>query len=105
MSSSNEAAPRTDPLVISARREALIVVVVWFLAMIYSVSTCYWLGYNRSISELKLVFGMPEWVFWGILVPWSVCTVFSWIFGRLFIQDGHLGEDLEGSDDELGLGG
>jgi hypothetical protein len=102
---SNEAAPRTDPLVISAGREALVVVVVWLLALIYSVSTCYRLGYNRPVSELKLVLGMPEWVFWGILVPWTACTVFSWIFGRLFIQDEHLGEDLEESDDELGLGG
>ncbi len=96
---------RTDPVVRTARREALIVFGIWITALIYSVTTCYRLGYNRPIGELKLVYGFPEWVFWGIVVPWVTCTVIAWVFGVLFIRDGELGEELEESEDELGLGG
>ena len=96
---------QTDPVVRSGRREALIVVGIWLTALSCSVTTCYLLGYNRAVSELKLVFGFPEWVFWGVLVPWVTCSVISWVFGALFIRDGHLGQDLEETEDELGLGG
>ena len=94
-----------DPVVRTARREALVVVGIWLTALIYSLTTCYRLGYNRPISELKLVFGFPEWVFWGIVVPWVACSVVAWIFAVVFIHDGDLGEELEESEDELGLGG
>ncbi len=96
---------KIDPVVRTARREALIVVGMWLVAMVYSIGTCYRLGYNRPVSDLKLVYGFPEWVFWGILVPWVTCTVLSWVFGVLFIRDGHLGEELDDDGDELGLGG
>lgn len=96
---------QTDPLVRSARREALIVIGLWLAALIYSLTTCYWLGYNRPVSELKLIFGFPEWVFWGVVVPWVTCAVISWVFGMLFVHDGHLGEELPEDSDELGLGG
>jgi uncharacterized protein DUF997 len=96
---------QTDPVVRSGRREALMVVGIWLTALTYSVITCYTLGYNRPVSELKLVFGFPEWVFWGVLVPWVTCSVVSWVFGAMFVRDGHLGQDLEETEDELGLGG
>ena len=96
---------QTDPVVRSGRREALIVVGIWSVALTYSVITCYVLGYNRPVNELKLVVGFPEWVFWGVLVPWVTCSVISWVFGAMFMRDGHLGQDLEETEDELGLGG
>ena len=105
MTSENDPHPRTDPLVHSARREALLVVSVWLMALVYSITTCYRLGYDRPIEELQLVLGFPEWVFWGIVVPWVICTVFAWYFGASFIRDEHLGEDLDETEDELGLGG
>ena len=95
----------TDPVVRSGRREALVVVGIWLTALVYSLTTCYRLGFNRPVSDLKLVYGFPEWVFWGIVVPWITCVLLSWIFGLMFIRDHHLGEDLEDNDDELGLGG
>jgi hypothetical protein len=97
-----------DPVVRTARREALIVFGIWLTALVYSVSTCYVLGYNRPVSEWtdpKLVLGFPEWVFWGIVVPWVSCSVISWVFAVVFVRDGELGEELEEAEDELGLGG
>ena len=93
-----------DPLVRSSLREALMVSGIWFGAMVWSVSVCAWMGYGRSVEDLKLVLGFPDWIFWGIVVPWLSCTVISWIFGAWFVNDGELGKDVEAADD-LGLGG
>jgi hypothetical protein len=95
----------TDPVVHTGRREALMVAGIWLTAATYSVTTCYQLGYNRPISDLKLVLGFPEWTFWGVVVPWVACVVISWIFGVRFVHDSHLGEELPEETDELGLGG
>lgn len=95
----------TDPVVRSGRREALIVTGFWLTALICSLTTSYRLGYNRPVSELKLIWGFPEWAFWGVLVPWVVCAVAAWVFGVLFIHDAELGEELPEETDELGLGG
>ena len=93
-----------DPLVHSSFREALLVGGIWFVAMIWSISVCYFTGYDRQAGDLKLVLGFPDWVFWGIVVPWITCTVVSCVFGAVYVSDGNLGADLEDTDD-LGLGG
>jgi hypothetical protein len=94
----------TDPLVHSAFREALLVTGIWLTAAVWSISVCYSMGYHRSVKDLRLVLGFPDWVFWGIVVPWIACTVLSIVFGIVFVRDGDLGRDLEDTDD-LGLGG
>ena len=96
-------ARRIDPLVHSSFREALLVSGIWLAAMVWSISVCHLMGYNRSAGELKLVLGFPDWVFWGIVVPWITCTVVSCVFGAFYVRDGDLGTDLENTD-ELGLG-
>lgn len=94
----------TDPVVRTARREALLVVGIWLVAIIYSISTCYWLGYNRPAAEAKLVWGFPDWIFWGVVAPWVICSGIAWAFGARFVHDSHLGEELPEETDELGLG-
>ena len=94
-----------DPVLRSARREAIVVFLTWLAAMIYTVTYCYLNGYNRKVESLKFVFGIPDWVFWGILAPWTVCAVFSFFFGHTFMRDEDLGEELPEQEDELGLGG
>ncbi len=93
-----------DPLVHSSLREAMIVSSIWFSAMVWSITVCWTMGYGRTKDGLKLVFGFPDWIFWGIVVPWLTCTAVSWIFGAWFVRDGELGRDVEDAD-ELGLGG
>jgi hypothetical protein len=95
---------RLDPLVRSAFREALVVSLIWLCAMVWSVGVSWWLGYGRTAQDLRLVLGFPEWVFWGIVVPWVTCAVISWLFAVWFVRDGELGEDVADADD-LGLGG
>ena len=93
-----------DPVVSSSFREALLVISFWLIAMIWTITVCYRMGYNRPVAELKFVYGFPDWVFWGIVVPWCSCTLVSCLFSAFLFRDGHLGEDVENADD-LGLGG
>ncbi|HQZ63816.1 MAG TPA: DUF997 family protein [Planctomycetaceae bacterium] len=93
-----------DPVVNSSLREAFVVIGVWMAAMGWSITVCYRMGYNRPVEDLKLVYGFPDWFFWGIVVPWCACTVISCLFSALLFRDGPLGEDVEDADD-LGLGG
>lgn len=92
--------PNEDPLLASARREAVIAMAVWFVAMVYSVTVCYWFGYGRELADLTYVLGFPDWVFWGIVVPWSACVVFSTWFAMFYMRDEELGPE-QPSDDEL----
>ncbi len=93
-----------DPVVSSSFREAIVVIGIWLTAMTWTISVCYSMGYNRPVKDLKFVFGFPDWVFWGIVIPWCTCTVVSCLFSALLFRDDALGEDVENTDD-LGLGG
>ena len=97
--------PTDDPVLRSARREAIVVLFTWLAAMGYTVTYCYLHGYDRPVESLTFVLGFPDWVFWGIVIPWAVCVVFSIYFGAAFMRDEDLGEELPEQEDELGLGG
>ncbi len=84
-----------DPLLKSARREAVICGVVWLLATAYSVIYCWFFGYERSLESLRYVFGFPDWIFWGVIMPWGVCTLFSAWFCMYFMTDEDLGAEPE----------
>ena len=82
---------REDPLVRSARREAAVTIAIFCAALVYTVGYCTRHGYSRSPESLTFVFGFPDWVFWGILVPWGVCTLLACWLGFVFMRD----EELE----------
>ena len=87
--------PTEDPLLRNARREALVVLVAFVVAMSYTVTYCALYGYERSIDELSFVWGFPDWVFWGIVVPWAVSLAFSVWFAFCYMSDEHLGDDVD----------
>lgn len=97
--------PTDDPVLRSAKRESLVVLVTWLSAMAWTVTYSYLHGYGRAPESLTFVLGFPDWVFWGIVAPWVVCVVFSSYFGHTFVRDEDLGEELPEQEDELGLGG
>ena len=92
--------PLEDPVLTSARREALLVFAIWLAACIYSVGVCYRFGYYRDAATLTYVLGFPDWVFWGIVVPWSVCTLLCFVLSYFVITDEDLGE--EQAEEHLG---
>lgn len=87
--------PPEDPLVRSSRREAVIVTLMFLAAMAYTLSYCGIYGYGPNAKITPLVFGFPHWIFYGVLVPWVVCTVVSIIYAVVFITDDPLGEAAE----------
>jgi uncharacterized membrane protein YhdT len=82
-----------DPVLVSARREALLVFAIWLAACAYSVGVCYQFGYSRDAATLTYVLGFPDWVFWGVVVPWTVCTVLCFVLSQFVITDEDLGEE------------
>ena len=81
----------TDPLLGHARREALVVLAIWLLAIVWTLGVCY--GWRRPGEEVQLILGMPDWIFAGVLLPWIATTIATLWFGIRFMQDDDLGID------------
>lgn len=95
--------PPLDPVLRSARREAALALLLWLAAAVYTIGYCYTYGYidihNPPPNEsLALIWGIPSWVFWGILCPWGVCFLVSTWFAFVFIQDAPLEDDSQRDD-------
>src|SRR5262245_57471300 len=93
-----------------ARREAVVVIVVWALALTWSFGYCYLRGYRhdeqswvvqqglarpRGADEFRQIAGLPEWVAIGIIAPWLACSAFTIGFGLFGIRDDELGAEAE----------
>lgn len=92
-----------DPVVRSTRREVVAVLTITAIALTYTIFTCYRLGFD-SKSELKFVrlfagIAFPEWVFWGIVLPWLASFVVGAVFAFYVMEDADLGEELVEDDD------
>jgi type VI protein secretion system component VasK len=95
---STDSIRREDPLLVSARREALAVLFLWLAFFGWTIGYSALYGYGPQ-PEVGLVWGIPSWVMWGVFVPWTVCTIAStWLAWR-FIADDDLGCDSEETSD------
>ncbi|MES1213615.1 MAG: DUF997 family protein [Singulisphaera sp.] len=83
--------PVADPVFISARREAVVAALIWAVATAWSVGYAALYGYNRSADSLTFVLWFPDWIFWGVVVPWLACIVASIWFAFVFMRDEDLG--------------
>lgn len=79
--------PPEDPVLRSARREAVAAALLFAAAFAYTITFCALRGYDRAPESLTFVLGIPDWVFWGILAPWMVCVAISFIFAFRFMKD------------------
>lgn len=91
--------PPFDPVYRHARREALFILALFSVLLVWALSVYYFDGYDPQFANHRVatVFGLPRWVFWGIVAPWCVsigCTI-GFVF--FFMQDDDLGES---TDDE-----
>jgi hypothetical protein len=91
-----------DPVVRTGRREAAISLALFAIAVTYTVTFCSWYGYDRNLDELRFILGFPDWVFLGILLPWSLCALAGAWMGGYYVTDNPL-EDAapppDGTDD------
>jgi hypothetical protein len=83
----------------SARYEALFTAVVWGLTCLYTVGYAALFAY-RVEPEPPLLLGMPLWVFWGVMAPWTVCTLLTIGFALWGMKDETLGADAPLPEDE-----
>lgn len=84
---------------LNSRREAVIIFCVWLAALLWAVPYCYLNGYGTvAPGELKTTWGIPTWLFWGILAPWIVADVVTTWFCFFYMKDDDLGEAHEGAD-------
>ena len=93
MSQLPENAGKEQRLLRHARREGLVILIVWGLALCWSVGSAYVLGYGRDVQDIRLILGMPDWVFWSVVFPWVLCLAFSVWFCFFFMADDDLGTD------------
>jgi hypothetical protein len=85
--------PPEDAVVRAARREAALALGMWLVAMCYTVTYCYFRGYGRSPDDLRFVLWFPDWVFWGIVLPWVACVLLSVVFAFRVMGTESLGPD------------
>jgi hypothetical protein len=77
-----------DPVFLHARREAIVLLVAFVGFLVWTVGTSFVLGFRQPVDEpLRVVFGMPHWVFWGVFLPWMAANVFTIVFSIFCVAD------------------
>ena len=90
---SQPAPDREQRLLRNARREGLLILFVWAVALLWSVGGGYLFGYNRNAADVQFILGIPDWIFWCVVVPWVVCVAFATWFCFGIMADDDLGRD------------
>ncbi len=111
-----------DPVYAHTRREAILILILWLCCCLYTVPFCYLNGYlihdpapssfgpsidllpgsledwNRDPSSLSTPFGLgiPDWIFYGVGLPWAVCVLLAFWFCLFHFQEDDLGERGDG---------
>lgn len=85
-----------DPIFVTGLREAKWILFMWLCCFIWTMSYCINNGYQTEVdpANFPTVFGIPEWVAWGIGLPWIIANVVTIAFCFGYMQDGDL-EDPE----------
>ncbi len=68
---------------------------VWAVALVWCVAGSYLTGYHRDPADLRLILGIPDWIFWNVVVPWALCLVFTVWYCFFYMADDDLGRDPE----------
>ena len=90
-----------DPTFLHSRREAIIIFSVWLTALIWVVPFCYLTGYIDDFdpASFSTTWGLPTWLFWGILIPWVAANIFTIGFCFFYMADDDLGETVDDTGD------
>jgi len=67
---------------LKSKREFKKGVIVTAIFILFSTIVSYFLGYKRSVSEIKFIFGFPDWVFYGVLIPWISIVLYTIFFAK-----------------------
>lgn len=115
----NNDAREEDPVYRHSRREGILILALWFVCLLYTCTYCYLFGYlshephpnpagpalgawigpltafDRDPSTLTtpLGLGIPDWIFYGVILPWLLCIVVTFWFCLFYFVEDDLGED------------
>ncbi len=56
------------------------------LFIFISCLVSYIMAYGRDPHTVKLVMGFPDWIFWGVLIPWLGIVIFTVVYGLFFME-------------------
>lgn len=87
----SETNPPYDPLFVNARREAWLILAAWAVCLVWTVGFSALTAYAPPSESVSVIFGMPSWVFWGVVIPWVAATLFSVWFGLFYMADDAVG--------------
>jgi hypothetical protein len=115
----SEDSPKIDPLYRNALREVAVILSAWTICLVYTVTYCYLYGYlshegtpestgpdigtlvgplssfNRDPGSLTTPLGLaiPDWIFYGVVLPWALCILFSFWFCLFYFKEDDLGSE------------
>jgi len=74
---------------------SLIILLTWLACFVWTFTYCTRYGYPTDVdpAAFPTVLGMPSWVVWGIVLPWSLANIVTLLFCFGFMQDATLEPD------------
>jgi hypothetical protein len=86
-----------DPTFTNARREAAVILIIYSISLLYTILFCNFFGYDRDPETIRLYFGIPDWVAWGVLLPWTINVLVTFWFCFFYMAE----DDLENLSEEV----
>jgi hypothetical protein len=79
------------PDYLQAMRELKVLLILFALAFGWSIAISYGMGYSpgnpsEPEGQVATTWGIPNWVFWGVLVPWLVVDVLAVWYCFVFMK-------------------
>ena len=69
------------------KKEFKVGVISTSIYILTSTIISYFLGYKRNYTSMKLILGFPDWIFYGVLVPWIIIVLFTIVYAFYFMED------------------
>jgi len=88
------------PVYLNSLRETFLILLTWIVFAIWVVGYSLRYGYNLHSDTFSTVIGIPEWVFWGIGLPWILAIFITIGFAVFVVKDDPLEESDEAPTDE-----
>ncbi|MEM6277978.1 MAG: DUF997 family protein [Verrucomicrobiota bacterium] len=76
-----------------SRKEFLCMIGIWAFFAVWTMTCNSILAPLREGEEVPLLFGMPEWVVWGVALPWVLALSVTIWFALRFMKDTELEEE------------
>ncbi|MBL4883649.1 MAG: hypothetical protein JKY95_03805 [Planctomycetaceae bacterium] len=77
-----------DPAYLNALKELYVMIGIWGVSLVWTVGYCGLFAYQApgSTQAIPVVWGIPTWVIWGIVLPWVTCGLLTAWFAMFYIK-------------------